>query len=127
MNWAAWSLCLLWVVTLVAEPPQLPLAALLVSHCGSSAAFHLPLVLAALASSTPGLQTAPSQPTWVPSLSAAFQSGVYIGVFRIAPDCTRPPQYAATFCVAASSIFTDQESPCTPHQDAPACCDSPVN
>src|SRR6188768_3519395 len=92
MNCAAWSLCLLWVVTLVAEPPQLPLAGLAASHCGSSAAFHLPLVEAALPSSTPGPQTAPSQPTWVPSLSAAFQSGVYMGELAMTPSCTSPPQ-----------------------------------
>src|ERR1700760_3488503 len=97
MNWAACSLCLLWVVTLVAEPPQLPLAAFDVSHCGSSAPSHLPLVLAALPSSTPGPHTAPSQPTWVPSFSAAFHSGVYIGLLSTMPCWTRLPQYDATF------------------------------
>src|SRR4051795_5127633 len=127
MNWAACCGCLDWLVTAVAEPPHAPVAGLLASHCGMGAIFHLPAVLAALPSRTPGAQMALSQPTWLPLLSAAFHSGVYIGLLSMTPSCTSPPQYEATFWVAASSTATDHWSPLTPHQDAPACCERPAN
>src|ERR1700712_2130310 len=85
MNCAACSGCWLWVVTLVAEPPQLPSVGLPASQFGSAATFHLPLVLGALPSRTPGPQTELTQPTWPPSLSAAFQSGVYLGLLLTTP------------------------------------------
>src|SRR5690349_14091917 len=90
-------------VTAVVEPPQLPVRGSAASHCGIGAIAHLPWVLSALPLSTPGAHTALSQPTCVPSLSALFHSGVYIGDLSIAPSATRPCQYWATFLVAASS------------------------
>src|ERR1700712_3942940 len=98
-NFAASAGCLDWLVTEVPEPPQLPVAGLLASHCGSGAIFHLPAVAAALPSSTPGAQIALTQPTWVPLFSAAFHAGVYIGLLSMTPLATRPPQYEATFWV----------------------------
>jgi hypothetical protein len=49
-------------------------------HCGIGAIAHLPLVAGALPASTPGAQIALGQASSVPSLSALFHSGVYIGL-----------------------------------------------
>src|SRR5690349_10050042 len=100
MNSAASFGCLLWVVTLVAEPPQLPVAGAAAARCGIGAAFPLPLVSWALPSGTPGARAAETQPTCEPSLGAAFHSGVYIGLLSMVPFSTRPPQYEATFWLA---------------------------
>src|SRR5450756_2368949 len=127
MNFTASAGCFDWLVTALAEPPQLPVAGLAGSHCGIGAIIHLPAVSGALPARTPGAQTAESQPISAPELRAAFHSGVYIGLLLITPDSTSPPQYSATFSVAASSMVTFQASPLTLHHDAPACCASPVN
>src|ERR1700712_979706 len=87
-NLAASATCLDPLVTAVADPPQLPGAGLAGSHCGSGAIFHLPAVDAALPSRTPGAQIALTQPTCVPSFSAAFQAGVYIGLLSMEPLAT---------------------------------------
>src|SRR5215207_76116 len=79
------------VVTAVDEPPQLPFE-MSSPQVGSVAAFQRPAVSAALPESTPGPQTAPSQPTCVPSFRPAFHSGVYIGLLSITPSSTSPPQ-----------------------------------
>src|SRR5262245_64614331 len=85
-NCAAASLCLDPFVTPVVEPPQLPVLFSPAFHCGSGAIAHLPLVLAALPVSTPGPQTALGQAMYVPSLSALFHSGVYIGLPATTPS-----------------------------------------
>src|SRR5260221_12566710 len=78
-NFTAWALCLDLVETAVDEPPQLPVLLSPAVHCGSGAIAHLPLVSAALPASTPGAQIALGHAMRVPSLSALFHSGVYIG------------------------------------------------
>jgi hypothetical protein len=50
-----------------------------------------------------------------------------MGLFAITPSCTRFPQYATTFRVAASSMATVHALPFVPHQEAPACWDRPAN
>jgi len=92
MNFVASFTCLDWVVTAVLEPPQLPVAGLAGSHCGIGAISHFPAVSGALPCSTPGAHTAESHPICAPLLSAAFHSGVYIGLLSITPDSTSPPQ-----------------------------------
>src|SRR5690349_6698995 len=127
MNSAASFGCFDWVVTELAEPPQLPVASSPSDHCGMGAIFHLPAVSGALPCSTPGAQIAETQPACVPSLSAAFHSGVYIGLLSMTPFSTRSPQYCATLFVASLSMSTDHVSPSMPHHEAPACCVRPVN
>src|SRR5690554_2043065 len=107
-NFAAASWCSLWVDTAVEEPPQLPVAGALASHCGMGATFHFPAVSPAFPARTPGAHTAESQPTSVPLLSAAFHSGVYMGLLLMTPSSTSSPQNLATFWVGSSSM-------CTPH------------
>src|SRR3954451_23117804 len=103
MNAAACFLCLDWVVTPVAEPPHAPLP-LSPSQVGGGAIFHLPAVLAGLPAGTPGGHPALTQAICLPVLSALFQAGVYIGLLSMTPFWTRPPQYDATFLVAALSM-----------------------
>src|ERR1044071_3922200 len=79
-------------ITAVVDPPQLPVRGDDAPHCGRGAMAHLPSVLCALPASTPGAQTALTQPICVPSLRALFHSGVYIGVLSTAPSATRPLQ-----------------------------------
>src|SRR3954451_1035264 len=79
-NCAAAAACLEAAVTAVVEPPQLPVLFSPAVHCGSGAMAHLPLVSAALPASTPGPQIALGHARSVPSLSALFHSGVYIGL-----------------------------------------------
>src|SRR5215213_6427833 len=90
-NFTAASTCFDCDVTAVDEPPQLPFDTS-EPQLGSGAAFQRPAVSAALPLSTPGPQTAPSQPACVPSLRAAFHSGVYMGLLSMTPSSTRPPQ-----------------------------------
>src|SRR3954453_2562086 len=78
-NCTAWAACLDFAATAVDDPPQLPPLCSPAAHCGSSAIDHLPLVLAALPDNTPGPHTALGQAMRVPSSSALFHSGVYIG------------------------------------------------
>ena len=73
------------------EPPHAPVDGS-PSHVGSGAISHLPAVLAALPASTPGAQTALTQPTSLPVLRAVFHSGVYIGLLLMTPSSTSPPQ-----------------------------------
>src|SRR3954471_19174379 len=103
MNLAASLGCFDCVVTEVAEPPQLPVASSPASHCGSGTMAHLPSVSGALPCRTPGAQMAETQPACEPSLSAAFHSGVYIGLLSMTPLSTRSPQYLATFCAGSWS------------------------
>ena len=84
------------------EPPQLPVLCSPAVHCGSSAMAHLPLVSGALPASTPGAQIALGQASRVPSLSAVFHSGVYIGLLSMTPLRPGRPSTSATFLVAAS-------------------------
>src|SRR3954465_6152853 len=91
-NLTAAALFLLAAVTPVEEPPQLPVLFSPAAHCGIGAIAHLPLVAGALPCRTPGAQIALGQAISVPSLSALFQAGVYIGCLSIAPSPTRPPQ-----------------------------------
>src|SRR3954451_4854991 len=94
-NFVAGAMFLDFAATAVDEPPQLPVLCSPAFHCGISAIFHLPAVSGALPESTPGPQTALGQAIRVPSLSALFHSGVYIGLLSTAPEATRPPQYSA--------------------------------
>ena len=91
-NLAAAALFFDFSVTPVDEPPQLPVLFSPALHCGSGAIAHLPLVSGALPASTPGPQIALGQASSVPSLSALFHAGVYIGWSSMAPSLTRPSQ-----------------------------------
>src|SRR5215467_400061 len=91
-NWAACAMCLDLAATAVDEPPQLPVLLSPGFHCGIAAMAHLPLVSAALPDSTPGPHTALGQAIRVPSLSALFHCGVYIGCLSMRPLETRSPQ-----------------------------------
>src|SRR5689334_4094857 len=91
-NCTAASMCLDLAAMAVDEPPQLPVLLSPAFHCGIGAIIHLPLVSAALPDSTPGPQTALGQASRVPSLSALFHSGVYIGCLSMTPVLTRLPQ-----------------------------------
>src|SRR5687767_12161330 len=91
-NFAASALCLELRVTPVDDPPQLPVLFSPADHCGSGAIVHSPLVPGALPVSTPGAQIALGQASRVPSLSALFHSGVYIGLLSTTPRATRSLQ-----------------------------------
>src|SRR5215218_2197505 len=92
VNSAAAFLCLEPAATAIDEPPQNPLNCSPALHCGSGAMAHLPLPLGALLDSTPGAQTADAQLSSLPSLSAAFHSGVHWACVSTTPSLARPPQ-----------------------------------
>ena len=119
--------CALPTTTEVAEPPQLPVSSAPGSHCGIVDIRQAPAVLPALPSSTPGAHAAETQPICVPSFSAAFHCGVYIGSAAMTPSSTSPPQNSATRRVGSASIATFQRSPSISHHEAPACCARPTN
>src|ERR1043166_3786431 len=90
----AWT-CFDFDDTAVDEPPQPPVTCAPGVHCGISATAHLPLVSAALPDSTPGAQVALGQAMSVPSSSALFHSGVYIGCLSITPVATRSEEHTS--------------------------------
>src|SRR5262245_52631177 len=91
-NRAASARCLVFAEMAVEDPPQLPVRWSPALRWGSGAIAHLPWVEAALPARTPGPHTALGQASSVPSLSAWFHAGVYIGCLSTAPAATRPLQ-----------------------------------
>ena len=95
-------------VTAVDEPPQLPLETSPAPTVGSGAAFHLPAVSAALPESTPGPQTAPSQPTCVPS----FRRRVPLGrVHRLVVDDALLDEAAPVVGDLLGGLLVDADAP----------------
>src|SRR5690242_17967400 len=92
------------LMTALVDPPQLPDAGALASHCGSGAARHLPDVDLARPARKTGPQAAVIQVAYLPLLSPAYQPSVKSGSLLMTPSFASPPQYAATFLEASSAM-----------------------
>src|SRR5450432_218479 len=114
----AW--CFDLAITAVDEPPQNPVTFAPAVHCGMGATAQSPLVSGAAVVNTPGAQIALGHVRRAPLSRSLFHCGVNIGSPAIVPLLTRPFQYEATFCVAASLMLTDHVEPLGPHHFAPA-------
>src|SRR5882757_2517671 len=88
-NWAASAGCLESEVTVMAEPPQMPVALSPALHAGSGATAHLPLVEGAMPPSWAGAQAPEIQVASVPSFICLFHSGENDGFFATVPALTR--------------------------------------
>src|SRR5437660_1586036 len=126
-NSAACCGCWESVVTVVAEPPQMPVDCAPSVHRGSGATAHLPLVSGAMPPIWAGAQAPEIQVASAPVFICLFHCGENEGPVAMSPACTRFCQYSATCLDGASLMPTCQVLPVEVHQLAPACWARPEN
>ena len=125
MNSASWEAAIWFLLsfsTASVEPPQLLETALLASHCGRSAARHLPDVLAAAPGRNTGPQAAIGKLAHLPLFRPWYHESLKSASFEAVPLVTRSPQNLATFL--ASSLARSTLTVCLPSKAngrTPAC------